>query len=161
MAGDRGQFDMTAFSLRLPHGANAVSQLHALTANSTWQGITDHDILGITNGVHGPSWVGAPIGDLLARYLDADLDDLDASTRQGRFWERIERIPARDLWEAHLRQKRELAHFAQGRLRSQFARHGEAPSVLAELETALDPSVLTIGFARRFATYKRSGLLLT
>ncbi len=161
MDGDRGQFDMTAFSLRLTNGANAVSQLHAHTANATWHGVSDHDILGVTNGVHGPSWVGAPIGDLLARYLDADLDDLDAGTRQGRFWERIERIPARDLWEAHLRQKRELAHFAQGRLRSQFARHGEAPSVLAELEEALDPSILTIGFARRFATYKRSGLLFT
>ncbi len=64
---------------------------------------------------------------LLARYLDADLDDLDASARQGRFWEKIDRIPGRELWEAHLRQKRELAHFAQSRLRSQFARHGEAP----------------------------------
>jgi glycogen phosphorylase len=161
MDGDHGQFDMTAFSLRLTHGANAVSQLHAETANGTWQGITDHEILGITNGVHGPSWIGAPNADLLARYLDADLDDVDASTRQGRFWERMDKVPAKDLWEAHLRQKRELAHFAQTRLRSQFARHGEAPSTLAELDTALDPAILTIGFARRFATYKRAGLLLT
>jgi glycogen phosphorylase len=161
MDGDAGQFDMTAFSLRLTHGANAVSQLHSHTANATWQGINDHDILGITNGVHGPSWIGAPIADLLARYLDADLDDLDATTRVGRFWERMEKVPARELWNAHLRQKRELAHFAQGRLRSQFARHGESPSVLAELETALDPDILTVGFARRFATYKRAGLLFS
>ncbi len=93
--------------------------------------------------------------------LGADLDDLDESTEGGRFWERMERIPGRDLWDAHLRQKRELAHFARGRLRSQFARHGESPSVLAELETALDPDVLTVGFARRFATYKRAGLLFS
>ena len=159
--GDRSQFDMTAFSLRLTNGANAVSQLHAETANGTWTGVVDHRILGITNGVHGPTWIGAPIADLLERYVDADLDDLDASTQQGRFWDRLERIPARDLWDAHLRQKRELAHFAQGRLRSQFARHGEAPSVLAELDAALDPSILTIGFARRFATYKRAGLLFS
>jgi starch phosphorylase len=161
MDGDLGQFDMTAFSLRLTNGANAVSQLHGHTANATWAGISDHDILGITNGIHGPSWIGAPVADLLARYLDADLDDLDAATQQGRFWERMERVPVRDLWEAHLRQKRELAHFAQRRLRSQFARHGEAPSVLAELDEALDPDVLTIGFARRFATYKRAGLLFS
>ena len=161
MDGDRSQFDMTAFSLRLTNGANAVSQLHAETANATWSGITDHPILGITNGVHGPTWIGQPIADLLERSLDADLDDLDPATRQGRFWERIERIPAQDLWDGHLRQKRELAHFAQGRLRSQFARHGEAPSVLAELDAALDPSILTIGFARRFATYKRAGLLFS
>jgi starch phosphorylase len=158
--GDASLFDMTAFSLRLTHGANAVSHLHARTANSTWAGVIDHEILGITNGIHGPTWIGSPIAELLED-LGADLDDLDTSTEAGRFWERLERIPGRDLWSAHLRQKRELAHFARSRLRSQFARHGEAPSVLAELEDALDPDVLTVGFARRFATYKRAGLLFS
>ncbi len=81
--GDRGQFDMTAFSLRLTNGANAVSQLHAETANATWQGTTEHSILGITNGVHGPTWVGQPVVELLARHLDADLDQLDAGRRPG------------------------------------------------------------------------------
>jgi starch phosphorylase len=158
---DPGQFDMTAFSLRLTNGANAVSKLHAHTANATWRGVTDRDILGVTNGVHGPSWVGSPVDELLARHLDADLHTLDAGSRQDRFWERLGRIPTAELWEAHLRQKRELQIFAHGRLRSQFARHGESPSVLAEVETALDPGVLTIGFARRFATYKRAGLLFS
>jgi starch phosphorylase len=157
---DPAQFDMTAFSLRLTNGANAVSRLHAETANATWAGIVDKPILGVTNGVHDPTWVGDPIVSLL-RGLGANLDDLDASSQGGRFWERLERIPGRDLWDAHLRQKRELALFARGRLRNQFARHGEAPAVLAELETALDPNVLTIGFARRFATYKRAGLLFS
>jgi glycogen phosphorylase len=161
MDGDRGQFDMTAFSLRLTNGANAVSQLHAVTANGTWQGITDHPILGITNGVHGPSWVGTPIVDEVRTHLGAELDGMDAGSRQDKFWERLERIPSADLWEAHLRQKRELALFVHGRLRSQLARHGEAPAVLAELETALDPAIMTIGFARRFATYKRAGLLFS
>jgi starch phosphorylase len=159
--GDRGEFDMTAFSLRLTHGANAVSQLHAETANATWAGVTEHEILGITNGVHGPTWVGEPVMELLSKHLNADLDRLDASSNQDRFWERMERVPLGELWEAHLRQKRELAIFARGRLRSQFARHGEAPSVLAELQDALDPAVMTIGFARRFATYKRAGLLFS
>jgi len=158
--GDATQFDMTAFSLRLTRGANAVSHLHAQTANATWTGVMDHEILGITNGIHDPTWIGEPIAEPLEG-LGADLDDLDASTKGGRFWERLDRIPGRDLWEAHLRQKRELAHFARGRLRNQFARHGESPSVLAELETAFDPDVLTIGFARRFATYKRAGLLFS
>ena len=161
MDGDRGQFDMTAFSLRLTNGANAVSQLHAETANTTWQDITDHDILGITNGVHGPSWVGTPVLGLLSRHLDAELDRLDPGTRQDHFWERMERLPAGELWEAHLRQKRELAIFARGRLRGQLARHGESPSVLAEIESILDPAIMTIGFARRFATYKRAGLLFS
>jgi starch phosphorylase len=159
--GDRGQFDMTAFSLRLTSGANAVSKLHAATANATWQSITNGAILAVTNGVHGPTWVGQPVVELLSRHLDVDLDQLDAGSRQDRFWERLGRIPADELWEAHLRQKRELAIFLQGRLRSQLARHGEAPAVLAEVESILDPGVLTIGFARRFATYKRAGLLFT
>ncbi|MFL5642311.1 MAG: alpha-glucan family phosphorylase [Chloroflexota bacterium] len=158
--GDTNQFDMTAFSLRLTRGANAVSQLHAQTANDTWHAVVERPILGITNGIHGPTWIGHPIAEPLER-LGADLDDLDANRRGGRFWERVDRIPAQDLWDAHLRQKRELAHFARGRLRSQFARHGESPTVLAELEMALDPDVLTVGFARRFATYKRAGLLFS
>ena len=159
--GDRNQFDMTAFSLRLTNGANAVSRLHAETANATWSNVVDHPIQGITNG-HPRSVV-----DRAA--------DLGAARRPRRRPRRPRRAdgrspvlgPARadplgdDLWEAHVRQKRELAHFARGRLRSQFARHGEAPSVLAELEDALDPDVLTIGFARRFATYKRAGLLFS
>jgi starch phosphorylase len=157
---DRGQFDMTAFSLRLTNGANAVSRLHAETANASWKDVVDPPILAITNGIHGPTWIGSPIAEPLEA-LGADLDDLDARTDGGRFWERLDRIPAAELWQAHVRQKSELAHFARGRLRSQFARHGEAPSVLAELEDALDPTVLTIGFARRFATYKRAGLLFS
>jgi starch phosphorylase len=159
--GDPGQFDMTAFSLRLSNGANAVSRLHSETANATWEGISPGPILDVTNGVHGPTWIGGPIADLLQRYLDADLDDIDESSAAHRFWERLDRIPARDLWDAHMRQKRELAIFARGRLRNQFARHGEAPSILADLDGALDPAVLTIGFARRFATYKRAALLFS
>ena len=159
---DAGQFDMTAFSLRLTSGANAVSQLHAATANATWQPLLgDRPILGITNGVHIPSWIGASMRELVERFLDADLDNLDNQTGARRFWERVDRIPAADLWEAHQRQKRELAIFARGRLRSQLARHGEAPSVLENLNEALDPSALTIGFARRFATYKRAGMIFS
>ncbi|MEX2184504.1 MAG: alpha-glucan family phosphorylase [Chloroflexota bacterium] len=161
MDGDRGQFDMTAFSLRLTNGANAVSQLHAETANATWQGITDHPILGITNGVHSPSWVGSPVEELLQRHLGANLDRIDAGGNREAYWEGMGRVPDDELWEAHLRQKRELAIFARGRFRSQFARHGESPSVLAEVEQALDSGVMTIGFARRFATYKRAGLLFS
>jgi glycogen phosphorylase len=158
---DANQFDMTAFSLRLTNGSNAVSKLHAVTANSTWREIIPREILGITNGVHPPTWVGNPVRELFERYLDADLDDLDNSTAASRWWERVDRIPADELWSAHLRQKRELAVFARGRLRTQFARHGEAPRTLQQLGSALDPKVLTIGFARRFATYKRAGMIFT
>jgi len=160
--GDPGQFDMTAFSLRLSNGANAVSKLHAETANDTWQGVLGgRPILGVTNGVHTPTWVGRPMREILERHLDADLDDLDTRSDAQRFWERVGRLPDRDLWDAHLHQKRELSIFARQRLVAQMARHGEAPATLVELETALDPEVLTIGFARRFATYKRAALVFS
>jgi starch phosphorylase len=155
------QFDMTALSLRLTNGANAVSQLHSQTANSTWSSIAPHTILGITNGVHVASWIGSPMRELLENNLGADLDNLDARDGPRRFWERVNRIADDELWEAHQRQKLELAIFARSSLRAQFSRHGEAPSVLAELEEAIDPEAVTIGFARRFATYKRSSLLFS
>jgi len=160
--GDPGQFDMTAFSLRLSNGANAVSKLHSETANNTWEQLLGgRHILAVTNGVHTPTWVGRPMRELFERFLGADLDDLDGQSDAERFWERIGRIPDRDLWDAHLHQKRELSAFASYRLVSQMARHGEAPATLVELAQALDPEVLTIGFARRFATYKRAALLFT
>lgn len=159
--GDPSQYDMTAFSLRLTSGANAVSQLHAATANATWHGVVPHEIAGITNGVHTPTWLGTPMRDLFERYLDVDVDAIDGSHHAARLWERLDRIPLAELWEAHQRQKLELAIFARGRLRAQFARHGEAPAVLEEVNNALDPAALTIGFARRFATYKRAQLLFS
>ncbi len=160
--GDPGQFDMTAFSLRLSNGANAVSRLHSETANNTWEQLLGgRTILGVTNGVHTPTWVGRPMRELYERFLDADLDDLDGHSDAERFWERVGRVPDRDLWDAHLHQKRELAVFARQRLVAQMARHGESPATLTELEQALDPEALTIGFARRFATYKRAALIFT
>ena len=159
--GDPRQFDMTALSLRLSNSANAVSKLHSVTANSTWQGLGDKKIIAVTNGVHMPTWVGQPVGDIFERYMGVDLDCVDAANGSGPFWERTDQIPNADLWEAHQRQKLELMIFARNRLRHQFARHGEAPNVLEELEGVLDVGALTIGFARRFATYKRAQLLFS
>ncbi|HYI23518.1 MAG TPA: alpha-glucan family phosphorylase [Candidatus Limnocylindrales bacterium] len=155
---DPNQFDMTAFSLRETNGANAVSQLHARTANSTWSGIVESPILGITNGVHPPSWLGGEARSLYGQ-LGADVDDIDQQTNP--FWERVASVPDGQLWDAHRRQKLELAYFARRKLQQQFARHGEAPSLLEGLAEALDPEVLTIGFARRFATYKRASLIFS
>ena len=159
--GDTSQFDMTGFSLRLTRVANAVSQLHAATADATWRGVSPGEIIGVTNGVHMPSWVGHAMSETLARTVRADLDNLDAEGSSGSFWERLDHVPTNELWDTHRREKLELAVFARRRLRSQFARHGESPAVLDALESALDPDILTIGFARRFATYKRAGLLFT
>ena len=157
---DHSQFDMTGFSLRLSVRANAVSRLHAETANLTWHEITRRPILGITNGVHPGTWLGGPIRAIYSG-LGADLDQIDDDRPKHRFWERLPRVSDERLWDAHMEQKLELALFARGRLRTQLARHGEPPGELHDVEAFLDPSVLTIGFARRFATYKRAALLFS
>ncbi len=155
---DPSQFDMTAFSLRNTCRSNGVSQLHAHTANETWAAVTEQPILGITNGVHPPTWVGQPMREVL-REIGGDLEHLEAEQAKHRFWEHLDRIPDRRLWDAHLEQKQRLQEFGRVRLLRQLARHGEAPSVLHELDGILDPHVMTIGFARRMATYKRAALL--
>lgn len=158
--GDTSQFDMTAFSLRNTCNANGVSRLHAQTANETWSAVSTRPILGITNGVHPPTWVGEPMRNVF-REIGGDLDHLEDEHETDRFWERLDTIPDKRLWEAHLEQKQRLQEFARLRLRRQLARHGEAPGVLSELSQILDPGILTIGFARRMATYKRAALLFS
>ena len=127
---DPRQFDMTAFSLRLLVGANAVSQLHAVTANATWPAIARRpQILGHhQRRPHADLGRAGRCATCTRAILGADLDDLDRAADRGPvLGAHRPRSPTDDLWEAHQRQKLELAVFARGRLRSQFARHGEAP----------------------------------
>jgi starch phosphorylase len=132
-----------------------------VTANNTWQGLGGKPIIAVTNGVHVPTWVGQPMGDVFERGLDTRLAEMDAVDGGGGFRKKLDGIAAGEMWEAHQRQKLELMIFARNRLRHQFARHGEAPAVLEELESVLDVGTLTIGFARRFATYKRAALIFS
>ncbi|HET9879140.1 MAG TPA: alpha-glucan family phosphorylase [Candidatus Limnocylindria bacterium] len=149
-------FDMTAFVLRHAARANAVSQLHGRTATETWQSVAGHPIDAITNGVHVGTWLGRPIRRVYRQAIGTSLNnDLDGPEPL----EGLENIDDAELWAAHLQQKRELKEFMEGRLERQFARHGESPTTLREVRDALDPDALVIGFARRFATYKRADLL--
>jgi glycogen phosphorylase len=149
-------FDMTAFVLRHAGDANAVSELHAETATETWQGIAGHPIPAITNGVHVASWLGRPLRRLYERALGTSL----AADLNGREpFERLADVTDSDLWASHQQQKRELVGFVERRLSRQFARHGESPDLLRTVHGSLDPLALIIGFARRFATYKRADLL--
>ena len=140
-----------------------MSQLHAETANATWQRHRRRQpILGITNGVHPPTWVGGADRRAARRDLGADLDDLDDEHPADRFWERLERHPdATTSGRRTCARSCELAIFARGRLRGQFARHGEAPRCSPSSRRRSTRTILTIGFARRFATYKRAGLLFS
>jgi hypothetical protein len=158
--GDQRQFDMTALSLRLSNGANAVSKLHSVTANGTWQGLGDKQILAVTNGVHIPTWVGQPDGRPVRALSRRPARQPRRPPGRSRFWERTDQIPDVELWSAHQRQKLELASSPatacapvrpprRGARRPRGARVGPRSGAL------------TIGFARRFATYKRAGLIFT
>ena len=151
-------FDMTAFVLRHAAGANAVSKLHAATATATWQELAGHPIDAITNGVHVPTWIGRPVRRLVQRAtgltLDSDMNGPPAVARLGR-------IDDDELWAAHEQQKREMIGFLESRLTRQLARHGESPESLRAVSGLLRPDALIIGFARRFATYKRAALLFS
>ena len=149
-------FDMTAFVLRHATGANAVSQLHGETATETWQGLAGHPIGAITNGVHVPTWLGRPVRRVIRRATGSTLaTELDGPEPLAS----LSALDDAELWSAHQQQKREMVAFLEGRLARQLARHGESPTTLREVRDLLDPDALTIGFARRFATYKRADLL--
>ncbi|HEY6607909.1 MAG TPA: alpha-glucan family phosphorylase [Candidatus Limnocylindria bacterium] len=149
-------FDMTAFVLRHATAANAVSKLHAHTATETWEGLAGHPIEAITNGVHVPTWMGRPVRRVIRAALGIPLG---VDIRGPEPLAGLRALDDEELWGAHRQQKREMVAFLEGRLARQFARHGESPRVLRELRGVLDPEALTIGFARRFATYKRADLL--
>jgi starch phosphorylase len=151
---------MTVLALRTSAKCNAVSRLHGQVAESMWSflwpGAETPRIGAITNGVHLPSWIGPEMGELLRLRLGRDFEDnvLDAG-----FEGAVAGIPDAEVWEAHQAQKRRLIRLCRERVLSQFARHGRSPGDLRKLQTILEEDVLTLGFARRFATYKRADLL--
>ncbi|MGI8830918.1 MAG: alpha-glucan family phosphorylase [Candidatus Limnocylindria bacterium] len=151
-------FDMTAFVLRHAADANAVSQLHGATATETWQSLAGHPVQAITNGVHVPTWLRRPVRRLVQRATGVPLGiDMNGPGALAGLAE----LDDEELWSAHQQQKREMVGFLEGRLARQFARHGESPEALRDVRGILNPDALTIGFARRFATYKRAALLFS
>ena len=156
-------FKMPVLAIRTSAYRNGVSQLHGEVSRKIWSGLwmelpTDEvPINAITNGVHAKTWLSAEINSLFERYLGARWSDevVDKS-----IWHNIDQIPDEELWRIHQRCKERLVGFARARLKRQLQRRGAFHTELGWAEEVLDPEALTIGFARRFATYKRGNLLL-
>jgi len=110
----------------------------------------------VTNGVHVSTWLGMDLLEVFNRHLGSGWQENSLASWDA---EKVMEIPDEDIWAAHLIQKRRLARFVRRSLLLQFTRHGHGPDELRELETWLDADYFTIGFARRFATYKRADLL--
>jgi len=157
------QFCMTVLGLRLSRHANAVSALHGEVSRAMWTGLfpgkaEDEVPIGhITNGVHVPSWLAPQMFRLYDRHLGTGWHE---HSGEAAIWERIESVDDGELWETHLSLKSTLLEFVRFRAEEQAARRREPAEALQRLSRVLSPDALTIGFARRFATYKRANLFL-
>ncbi|MBA4179111.1 MAG: hypothetical protein C0506_00840 [Anaerolinea sp.] len=154
-------FSMALLGLRLSGYRNGVSRLHRSVSRKLWESawpslpLDQVPIDSITNGIHLPTWVSHDLGDLYDRYLGRQWRDDPAC--QG-LWGGVQEIPDQELWQAHERQRERLIYRAREQHREGSLRRGTA-SGSSSTGQALDPRVLTIGFARRFAGYKRATLL--
>jgi glycogen phosphorylase len=157
-------FCMTVLGLRFSRRANAVSALHGEVSRAMWIGLNpgkaeDKVPIGhITNGVHVPSWLAPQMFRLYDRHLGTNWHQRSSDART---WEGIENVDDGELWETHLSLKSQLLEFVRRRAVEQAERRLESRETLQRLGRVLSPDALTIGFARRFATYKRANLILS
>ncbi len=155
-------FSMAVLALSLSSRSNGVSELHGQVAREMWQGLwpgtpaNEVPIGSITNGIHHRTWVSLDMDNLLLRYLGPRWQSNPSDTE---LWKRAERIPDEELWHAHERRRERLVSMARREMVNQLTRRGASQSQVAQAWDFLDPKALTIGFARRFATYKRALLL--
>jgi starch phosphorylase len=156
-------FGVTQAALRLSRAANAVSRRHGEVAREMWHELwpdrpVDKVPIGyVTNGAHFPTWVGTPMRELLDRYLGPDW--LDRATDR-ELWSAVDQISDAELWEVRGRQRAELVSFIRERSTEDRLARSDSLEYVEAAARAFDPDVLTIGFARRVATYKRLGLLM-
>ena len=156
------RFGMTPLALRLSSQHNGVSALHGAVSRGMWQSLwpgADADevpITHVTNGVHTGTWLAPQLGALYRRALG---DEWMARLDQPATWAPLAALPDGDLWRVHQERKALLVEEVRRRARAQRLRQGEGATALAAVGRLLDPRALTIGFARRFATYKRATLL--
>jgi starch phosphorylase len=162
LGGDNGNFNMTAFSIRLAARTNGVSRLHGEVSSAMWRHLFPdggaEPVGYVTNGVHTASWVGPEMRTFYAQHIDPAWEH---RLLEPEAWQKVREAPDAALWAAHRAQKERLIRFVRERVRVQSARHGLSPDELRQVEALLDPHALTIGFARRFATYKRAFLIMS
>jgi starch phosphorylase len=157
------RFCMTVLGLKLSRRANAVSSLHGEVSRAMWTGLSPGKLedavpIGhITNGVHVPSWLAPQMFRLYDRHLGTGWHLRSSGAK---IWDGIDNVDDGELWETHFNLKSQMIEFVRRRAVKQAQRRDEPRAVLQQLARVLSPDALTIGFARRFATYKRANLIL-
>jgi glycogen phosphorylase len=155
-------FSMAVLALNLSAGANGVAKLHGEVSRKLWQWVyprvPQHEIPvdAITNGIHVQTWISREMGTLLDRYLDPAWRK-EESRRE--VWSTVDSVPDAELWRTHERRRERLVAFTRTRLKKQLENRSASQSAIEAADEVLNPDALTIGFARRFATYKRATLL--
>ncbi|MBA3336438.1 MAG: alpha-glucan family phosphorylase, partial [Chloroflexia bacterium] len=155
-------FNLTALSMRLAGHRNGVSERHGEITRAMWHGIwpgveaARAPITSITNGVHLPTWVSPRIATLFNRYLEVDWRDRQ---EEPLLWEGVRAIPPAAFWQAHLAAKQDLHDLLDERARGRWAEGDFDPAQVVSSGPFMRRDILTLGFARRFATYKRATLL--
>jgi glycogen phosphorylase len=158
--GDPSVFNMAVMGLRLAQRSNGVSQLHGQVSREMFDGLwpgfdpAEIPIGSITNGVHAPTWVDRRALDLAEKYIGVPF------TADPSAWEQADRIPDDEIWATRRQLRASLVEDARSRVRASWLKRGASPAELRWVDGALDPDVLTIGFARRVPTYKRLTLML-
>ncbi|MFN3821355.1 MAG: alpha-glucan family phosphorylase, partial [bacterium] len=156
-------FSMTVLALKMSAHCNGVSRLHGKVSRNMWRKIwpellEDEIPIGhITNGIHTHSWISHDMLELLVRYIGPKFTEEYWSPK---LWERVESIPDGELWRVHQIRKERLIFFIRKRIKEQLRRRGAGSSEIHAAEEILNSEALLIGFARRFAAYKRADLLL-
>lgn len=156
-------FHMTVLALHMAGWRNGVSQVHGEVSRRMWQhlwpntAVEETPISSVTNGIHTPTWVAPELHSLYGKYLGPDwVKNHDNPA----LWQRVYDIPDEELWSVHVLLKNKLMSFIRERARDLWRREHRDPVQVLASGALLDPEALTIGFARRFATYKRATLLL-
>jgi glycogen phosphorylase len=161
-AGKQDPFSMAILALKTSAHRNAVSRIHREVSQEMWHRlwpqlpVWEAPISSVTNGVHLPSWINGDLGNLYDQYLQPDWRDRFSEPG---IWEQIKEIPDEELLEAHRRRKRRLITFVRHRQNASAMRRGASSWEIRQSGEVLDPHAFTIGFSRRFATYKRATLL--
>jgi len=157
-------FNMTVLALRMAGQFNGVSRLHGAVSREMWQHVWPHlpvddvPITSITNGIHVPTWTAGEMRHIFNKYLGADWEDHHDDPV---LWERLADVPDEELWRVHVALKGKLLTYLRSRARRSWVNGLCDPTEVLVSGTLLDPDALTIGFARRFATYKRASLLFS
>lgn len=159
---DTNNFNMTVLALTIAGRKNGVSELHGAVTrnifNNLWPGIPEDDVpvTHITNGIHTLTWLSPNFKNIYDKYL---IKGWDEDLYKKEVWDGVDRIPDEELWETHKALKIKMINFVRDRLKIQRMTNGEPAESIREADDLLNPDALTIGFARRFATYKRANLI--